>query len=51
MAGEDGTVRLFSATTGAEELVPGHLHLVSSVEFSADGRKLVSASADGTVRV
>ena len=51
-AGEDGTVRLFSATTGAEELVlQGHLYLVSSVEFTADGRKLVSASADGTVRV
>ena len=50
-AGNDGTVRLFEAGTGAEQLVLGDSGCaVRGVAFSPDGSKLASTSCDG-VRV
>ena len=48
----DGTVRLFEADTGAQQLVlPGFGCVVSRVAFSPDGKKLASASPCGGLRV
>ena len=49
---EDGTVRLFDARKGKQELVlRGHDLFVSGVAFSPDGTMLASAGLDGLVRV
>jgi eukaryotic-like serine/threonine-protein kinase len=49
--GEDGIVRLWSASTGKPTVVcRGHARKVLGVAFRPDSRRLVSASADGTVR-
>ena len=45
-------VRLWDADTDAELLIlHGHTFFCLCVAFSPDGRRLVSASLDGTVRV
>jgi WD40 repeat protein len=50
--GEDGSVGLFDAQTGERQLIlPGHDFLVTGLAFTRDGRRLVSASPDGVVRV
>jgi WD40 repeat protein len=47
-AGDDGTVRVFEADTGAEQLVlRGSGCAVRDVAFSPDGSKLASTSCDG----
>jgi WD40 repeat protein len=48
----DGTVRVWDAQTGREELaLEGHTGSVLGVSYSPDGRRIASASFDGTVRV
>ncbi len=46
-------VRLWDAASGAERAfkLSGHTSVLRSVAYSADGRRIVTASADGTVRV
>ncbi|KAI9444571.1 WD40-repeat-containing domain protein [Lactarius indigo] len=50
---DDGTIRVWSATTGETEAGPfiGHTSLVRSVGFSPDGQRIVSGSSDRTIRV
>ena len=52
-AGTDGTIRLWSATTGKSASTPllGHTDAVRQLAFSRDGARLVSGSFDNTVRV
>ena len=48
----DNTVRVWEAASGAELLVlRGHEGAVNAAGFSPDGARIVSASADKTVRV
>jgi WD40 repeat protein len=45
-------VKVWDATTGQETLtLSGHTGGVTSVTYSPDGRRLASASQDGTVKV
>ncbi len=51
-AGQDGTARLWSATSGQEELtLSGHSGPVNAVVFSPDGILLATASDDRTARL
>ncbi len=51
-ASDDGTVKVWDATTGQETLtLRGHTNEVNAVAFSPDGQRLASASNDGTVKV
>ncbi|XRB14264.1 EF-hand domain-containing protein [Pseudoscourfieldia marina] len=51
-ASEDGTVRVWDATTGAcLSVLEGHSDAVKSASYSSDGTRIVSASRDNTVRV
>lgn len=48
----DGTVRLWSATTGQRtRTLSGHRYAVRAIALSADGRQLVSAGADQTLKL
>jgi WD40 repeat protein len=49
---EDGTVKIWEVSLGKELLsCKGHTNTINSVAFSPDGKRLVSGSADNTVRV
>lgn len=51
-AGEDGTARIWDATTGRHlHTLRGHAESVHGVAFSHDGKRLATASADGTVKL
>lgn len=51
-AGYDKTVKLWDAATGQELLtLKGHRSFVTSVAFSSDGKRLVSASNDDTIKL
>jgi WD40 repeat protein/serine/threonine protein kinase len=51
-AGEDSAVRVWDSHTGSRvRNLRGHTGLVSSLAFSADGRRLYSGSRDTTVKV
>jgi WD40 repeat protein/tRNA A-37 threonylcarbamoyl transferase component Bud32 len=48
----DNTLKLWDAQTGQETLTLwGHTESVESVAFSPDGRRLATASVDGTVKI
>ncbi|ETO05253.1 hypothetical protein RFI_32143 [Reticulomyxa filosa] len=48
----DKTIRLWNALTGEMlQILEGHKHHISSVQFSPDGSKIVSGSWDKTVRL
>lgn len=50
-AGEDRKIRLLDIKSGKVLLtLSGHLAAVSGIAFSADGKRLVSASRDSEVR-
>ena len=52
VAHSDGTVRLFDAGTGAQQLIlPGLGCVVSRVAFSQDGSKLATTSKCGGLRI
>jgi eukaryotic-like serine/threonine-protein kinase len=51
-ASDDGTARVWDATTGVEILaLKGHTKPVKSASFSPDGKRIITASPDGTARV
>lgn len=49
----DGTIRIWDAITGhmKQEIKPGHAASVTSIDFSPDGKKIVSGSGDRMVKV
>ena len=50
--GHDKTVRIWDARTGELLLtLSGHDGWVTTVAFSKDGRRIVSGSFDGTIKV
>src|SRR5262249_51935191 len=46
----DATIRLWDWNAKAERVLIGHTREVNSVQFAPDGKTLVSAGADGTLR-
>src|SRR5436305_1984388 len=51
-ASDDGTARVWDATTGAEVVtLGGHTGSVAAAAFSPDGKRVVTASWDRTARV
>jgi WD40 repeat protein len=51
--GRDETIRIWNATTGAQEGLPftGHTDPVYSVAYSPDGKHIVSGGFDNTIRI
>lgn len=51
-AGKDRLIKLWSTETGKLlQTLEGHLNAVSSVKITADGKKMVSCSVDGIIKV
>jgi WD40 repeat protein len=50
-ASSDGTTKLVSARTGAEEIRLSHERAATAIAFSPDSRFVVTASEDGTARL
>ena len=50
-AGSDRTVRVWNPAGGRPVVLQGHSDEATSVVFTADGAKLLSASFDGTLRL
>jgi WD40 repeat protein len=51
-ASDDGTVRLWDATTGGDAgLLSGRAGAINAVTFTLDGRRLACGAADGTLRL
>lgn len=48
--GEDGSVRIWELRTGRIQKLTGHSGAVTDVQFTSDGRNLVTASWDRTLR-
>ncbi len=47
-----GEIKVWDAATGQEKLaLKGHTSRLTSVAFSTDGTRIVSASHDGTVKI
>jgi WD40 repeat protein len=49
--GADRTVRVWSPRTGSQVLLRGHTDELTTVVFTSDGRRLLSTSNDGTLRL
>ncbi len=47
----DRAARLIDTATGTETVLQGHTHRVVSAQFSADGKRIITASWDGTARI
>jgi WD40 repeat protein len=50
-AGSDRTVRVWNPLTGHQVVLRGHTDEVSTAVFTPDGKRVLSASADGTLRL
>jgi WD40 repeat protein len=49
--GDDGDLQVWRMDTGSHKTLEGHAGCVNGLAVSSDGRRVASASSDGTVRV
>jgi WD40 repeat protein len=49
--GDDRTVRVWNPLTGHQIVLRGHTDEMLQADFTPDGRRVISASADGSVRL